>query len=87
MYIAMKPGLESGGYPGEKACLEMQLVSTLEFNPSSGWIQSYRHTLANIDNPEYQWWLPGQLLALTRASHTGQLRCAILCQDRQCVAC
>ena len=57
-------GLESGGYPGEKACLEKQLEVTLEINSTSGWIQSYRHTLANIDNPAYQWW---------RSDHPGKV--------------
>ena len=57
-------GLEAGGYPGEKACLEKQLEVTLEINSTSGWIQSYRHTLANIDNPAYQWW---------RSDHPGKV--------------
>ena len=51
-------GLEAGGYPGEKDCLEKQLQATLEINSTSGWIHSYRRTLANIDDPAYQWWRP-----------------------------
>ena len=49
-------GLEAGGLPGERACLQTQLDVTLEINPSSGWISSYRRSLANIERPECQWW-------------------------------
>ena len=52
-------GLESGGYPGEKACLALQIDVLKAISAPSFWINSYQHTLENIDNPEYQWWLPG----------------------------
>ena len=52
-------GLESGGYPGEKACLTLQIQVLKEIGAPASWIAYYENTLANIDNPEYQWWLPG----------------------------
>lgn len=52
-------GLEAGGYPGEKACLALQIDVLKAINAPAFWINSYQHTLDNIDNPEYQWWLPG----------------------------
>lgn len=52
-------GLEPGGYPGEKACLTLQIEVLKAINAPSFWINSYQHTLDNIDNPEFQWWLPG----------------------------
>ena len=54
-----RAGLEAGGYVGEKACTEIQLEATLAFAPHSRWNGWLREILANIDNPEWQWWLPG----------------------------
>ena len=54
-----RAGLEPGGYVGEKACTEIQLEATLAFAPNSRWNDWLRTLLSRIDDPAYQWWLPG----------------------------
>lgn len=52
-YVA---GLEHSGYVGEKACLieQIEAMETVDPFDRAVWVQ--RNTLANIDDPEYQWW-------------------------------
>ena len=52
-------GLEAGGYPGEKACLTLEIGVMKEIGVPAFWIAASQHTLDNIDDPAYQWWLPG----------------------------
>ncbi len=49
-------GLEPGGYPGEKACLAIQIETLKAINAPRFWIDSYQDTLDNIDDPARQWW-------------------------------
>lgn len=49
-------GLEPGGYPGEKACLGIQIEALKAINAPRFWIDSYQDTLDNIDDPARQWW-------------------------------
>ena len=49
-------GLESGGFVGEKACVETELEALLQINPNSRWVRYVRGVLANIHRPECQWW-------------------------------
>ncbi len=49
-------GLEAGGLPGEKACVETEIRALEEIAPASGWIPGLRNVVANIDRPECQWW-------------------------------
>ncbi len=49
-------GVKSGGYEGEKACLQVQIEATATFDDGGGLVAGLRHVLENIDNPEYQWW-------------------------------
>ena len=51
-----KAGLESGGYAGEKACTETQIQALDDIDPSGNVAASRRRALANIDDPEHQWW-------------------------------
>ena len=50
-------GLEAGGFPGESACLELQIQVLEEVRAPSELIGGYRHTFINIENPEYWWWV------------------------------
>ena len=52
-------GLESGGYPGEKACLGVNIEVLKAVNAPGHWIAIYQRLLDNIDDPANQWWLPG----------------------------
>ena len=52
-------GLEPGNYPGEKACLTLEIGVMKEIGVPPYWIAGAQHRLDNIDNPKYQWWLPG----------------------------
>ncbi|MCY4022231.1 MAG: hypothetical protein OXF32_02165 [Anaerolineaceae bacterium] len=49
-------GLQSGGYVGEKDCLRVQIEATETFDNFGGHVSWLRNLLANIDDPEYQWW-------------------------------
>ena len=49
-------GLKSGGYEGEKACLQVQIEATVTFDDSGGLVAGLRRVLEYIDDPEYQWW-------------------------------
>ena len=51
-----KAGLESGGYAGEKACTETQIQALDDIDASGAVAASRRRALANIDDPEHQWW-------------------------------
>ena len=52
-------GLQPGEYVGEKACLETNIVATQVFAPNSDVLRYDLELLAKIDDPKYQWWLPG----------------------------
>ena len=52
-YVA---SLEHSGYVGEKACLIEQIHAMEAVDPFDRAVGSQRFTLANIDDPEYQWW-------------------------------
>ena len=49
-------GLKTGGYEGEKACVQVELEAAESFDTVGDLVSWLRHVLANIDNPEYQWW-------------------------------
>ena len=51
-----KAGLQSGGYVGEKACTEIQIQALDNIDPIYDVAASRRRALANIDDPEHQWW-------------------------------
>ena len=51
-----KAGLQSGGYPGEKACTEIQIQALDDIDPIYDVAASRRRALANIDDPDHQWW-------------------------------
>ncbi|MCY3780035.1 MAG: SH3 domain-containing protein [Chloroflexi bacterium] len=48
--------LEAGGLVGERACLTEQIAALEIMSPGHPSLPGLRHVLANIDNPEYQWW-------------------------------
>ncbi len=49
-------GLQSGGRDGELACLQVQLPATEAIDPRDRFSSYLNTVIANIDNPEYQWW-------------------------------
>lgn len=49
-------GLQSGGLPGERACVETEIQVLEAIAPDSGWIPGLRNVVANIERPECQWW-------------------------------
>ncbi len=49
-------GLKTGGYEGEKACVQVELEAAESFDTVGDLVSWLRHVLANFDNPEYQWW-------------------------------
>ena len=46
------------GLEGERACVQMQVEAAAAIDPRDrhGYGSSFRHLLANIDDPAYQWW-------------------------------
>lgn len=53
-----RAGLEPGGYPGEKACIEMEAALWQELAPNSKHHNRKLRYLANIHRRECQHWLP-----------------------------
>ena len=53
-----KAGLITGGLEGESACLQAQIEAIEAIDPRDhlGYVSALRHVLANINDPEYQWW-------------------------------
>ncbi|MDE2950980.1 MAG: hypothetical protein OXT68_09440 [Chloroflexota bacterium] len=49
-------GLEPGELVGERACLTEQIAALEVISPGDPSLPELRDLLANIDNPEYQWW-------------------------------
>ena len=49
-------GATHGGLEGERACLQANIEALEAIDPNDRFTSSLRNLLANIENPEYQWW-------------------------------